>query len=126
MNVGKTSYYYLRDLLGSIREMTNGAGAIIARYDYDLWGNRTKLAGTLDYVRRRPLGVERHFHKPTPIALIEEHYAAQVAGSMYPAAEFDFDASVGRSELAAQMRALCGGEAGCGGRGGQRRVVWVE
>src|SRR2546421_476766 len=48
VKVGNASYYYLRDHLGSIREMTNSAGAIKARYDYDLWGNRTKLAGTLD------------------------------------------------------------------------------
>ena len=100
-----------------------------ARGDFAVDGDdgfESELAGALDYVRRRPLGVEGHLYKPPPIAQIEEDYTAQVAGSMYPPAEFDFDASVGRSELAAQMRALCGGEAGCGGRGGQRRVVWVE
>jgi RHS repeat-associated protein len=43
-----TSYYYLRDHLGSIREMTDSTGAIKARYDYDPWGNRTKLSGSLD------------------------------------------------------------------------------
>jgi RHS repeat-associated protein len=43
-----TSYYYLRDHLGSIREMTDGTGAIKARYDYDPWGKRTKLSGNLD------------------------------------------------------------------------------
>jgi RHS repeat-associated protein len=43
-----TSYYYLRDHLGSIREMTDSSGTIKARYDYDPWGNRTKLSGSLD------------------------------------------------------------------------------
>ena len=37
--------YYLRDHLGSIREMTSSTGAINARYDYDPYGNRTTIPG---------------------------------------------------------------------------------
>jgi uncharacterized protein RhaS with RHS repeats len=33
MRVGTTSYYYTRDHLGSIRELTNSSGAVQARYD---------------------------------------------------------------------------------------------
>jgi RHS repeat-associated protein len=44
------SYFYTKDHLGSIRELTDSTGAIRARYDYDLWGNRTKLSGDLDTI----------------------------------------------------------------------------
>jgi RHS repeat-associated protein len=39
-------YYYTRDHLGSIREMTNSTGAIQARYDYDPYGRATLVQGT--------------------------------------------------------------------------------
>jgi RHS repeat-associated protein len=42
-----TSYYYTRDHLGSIREMTNSSGAIVARYDYDPYGRVTTITGTV-------------------------------------------------------------------------------
>jgi RHS repeat-associated protein len=41
-------YYYTRDHLGSIRELTDATGAVRAEYDYDPWGRRTKLSGDLD------------------------------------------------------------------------------
>ena len=40
--------YYTTDHLGSIREMVDGDGVLHARYDYDPYGNRTKLDGDLD------------------------------------------------------------------------------
>jgi RHS repeat-associated protein len=46
--INGVSYYYAFDHLGSVREMTDGSGAIRARYDYDPYGERTKLAGDLD------------------------------------------------------------------------------
>ncbi len=55
------SYYYTRDHLGSIREMTNSAGAVQARYEYDPYGKRTKLTGfgpTLDM----DFGYTGHYH----------------------------------------------------------------
>lgn len=42
------NYFYTRDHLGSIRELTDSAGALRARYDYDPYGRRTKLSGDLD------------------------------------------------------------------------------
>ena len=36
---------YRRDHLGSVRETTNAAGTLHARWDYDLWGRRTTQAG---------------------------------------------------------------------------------
>jgi len=41
-------YFYARDHLGSVRELTDASGTVRARYNYDVWGYRTKLAGNLD------------------------------------------------------------------------------
>src|SRR4029077_2736649 len=46
--VNGASYYYTRDRLGSVRELPDATGAIRARYDYDPYGNRTKVSGDLD------------------------------------------------------------------------------
>src|SRR5207249_1325001 len=48
MQVGSTNYYYTKDHLGTIRELTDTSGAIQARYDYDPYGRRTKDSGRLD------------------------------------------------------------------------------
>lgn len=42
------NYYYLRDHLGSVREMTDTSGVIHARYNYDAWGHQTKISGDMD------------------------------------------------------------------------------
>ncbi|MFA5204961.1 MAG: RHS repeat-associated core domain-containing protein [Lentisphaeria bacterium] len=42
------SFYYTRDHIGSIREVTDSTGAIQARYDYDPYGRRTKASGVFD------------------------------------------------------------------------------
>ena len=42
------NYFYARDHLGSLRELTDEAGTVWASYGYDLWGVRTKLQGILD------------------------------------------------------------------------------
>jgi RHS repeat-associated protein len=44
-NAGR--YYYTRDHLGSIREMTDALGNVRARYSYDPFGRQTQLAGDL-------------------------------------------------------------------------------
>jgi|GEM_PF-4781601 len=38
-------YFYVKDHLGSIRELTDNTAAIRARYDFDAWGKRNKMAG---------------------------------------------------------------------------------
>jgi RHS repeat-associated protein len=46
--ISGTNYFYTRDHLGSIREMTTGtSGTILARYDYDPYGRPTQIQGTL-------------------------------------------------------------------------------
>lgn len=42
------AYYYTRDHLTSIREMTDAGGNVRARYSYDPYGRRTRLSGDLD------------------------------------------------------------------------------
>ena len=41
-------YFYTRDHLGSIRELTDGNGNVRARYSYDPYGRRTKVTGDLE------------------------------------------------------------------------------
>jgi RHS repeat-associated protein len=46
--ISATSYFYARDHLGSVRELTDGSGVVQTRYDYDPYGRRTKISGSLD------------------------------------------------------------------------------
>ena len=46
-NASGKGYYYTRDHLGSVREMTDGSGTIQARYDYDAYGRVTTITGTV-------------------------------------------------------------------------------
>jgi RHS repeat-associated protein len=45
---GTSKFFYTRDHLGSVREVVNNSGSIVARYDYDPYGRRTKLSGAFD------------------------------------------------------------------------------
>jgi len=40
-------YYYTRDHLGSVRELTDASGDIVAAFDYDPYGRTTQTSGTL-------------------------------------------------------------------------------
>jgi RHS repeat-associated protein len=42
------NYFYTRDHLGSIRELTDSGGNVRARYVYDPFGRRTRVAGDLE------------------------------------------------------------------------------
>ncbi len=42
------NYYYTRDHLGSIREVTDSGGNLRARYAYDPFGRRTRLTGDIE------------------------------------------------------------------------------
>jgi RHS repeat-associated protein len=46
--ISGTNYFFTRDHLGSVREMVDSNGTIQARYDYDPYGRRTKVSGSLD------------------------------------------------------------------------------
>ena len=45
---GSTSYFYSRDHLGSVCELTDAMAAVTVRYDYDPWGRRIKVSGSVD------------------------------------------------------------------------------
>ena len=40
--------FYTRDHLGSVRELIDASGTLQTRYDYDMWGKRVKLSGTVN------------------------------------------------------------------------------
>lgn len=64
--ISGASYYYTRDHLGSMRELTDSTVAIRARYDYDPYGYRTKVSGDLD----AEFGYTGHyFHQPSGLSL---------------------------------------------------------
>ena len=46
--ISGTNYYFTRDHLGSVREMTDSAGTIHFRGDYDPYGRQTKVQGDLN------------------------------------------------------------------------------
>ena len=50
--------FYTRDHLGSVRELVEANGTLQTRYDYDMWGKRTKLSGTLE----TEVGYTGHHH----------------------------------------------------------------
>jgi RHS repeat-associated protein len=46
--IGGINYYFAKDHLRSIREMTDSSGAVRARYEYDPYGRQTKVSGDLE------------------------------------------------------------------------------
>ncbi len=44
---GGTNYFYIKDHLGSVREVYSQSGVLQARFDYDPYGNKTQTYGTL-------------------------------------------------------------------------------
>ncbi len=59
--IGGANYYYTKDHLGSVREMSNSSGAIVWQQSFDPYGNQTTLVSTVpadlgytgDYVHQR-------------------------------------------------------------------------
>ena len=41
-----TPYYYLRDALGNINAILSSSGSIVAKYEYDAWGNHKVLSSS--------------------------------------------------------------------------------
>ena len=58
--ISGTSYYYSRDHLGSVREMTDTAGARLTRYAYDSYG-RVSATGPLAHRSDVVAGTHQHF-----------------------------------------------------------------
>jgi RHS repeat-associated protein len=63
---GTGNYYYSKDQLGSIRELTDGDGAVRARYAYDPYGTRAKKSGDID----SDFGFTGHYvHQPSRLLM---------------------------------------------------------
>ena len=43
-----TPYYYLRDALGNINAILSSSGSLVAKYEYDAWGNHKVLSSSGD------------------------------------------------------------------------------
>jgi len=61
-----TPFYYTRDHLGSVREMCNASGAVVARYYYDPYGKTTLVSGT-NFATKQYAGM--YFHVPSGMYL---------------------------------------------------------
>jgi RHS repeat-associated protein len=81
---GGTAYFYTRDHLGSVRELTDSSGVIRARYEYDLYGRATKLSGDRD----SSLGFAGGYLGPSAAAAPDQ-------GLQYHVARY-YDGSLGR------------------------------
>ena len=46
--INGANYYYSKDFLGSVRELTVSSGVVQANYDYDIYGRQVKLLGDVD------------------------------------------------------------------------------
>lgn len=66
-----TKYYYEKDHQGSVREVLDNAKNIVAKYDYTIWGARTKISGSYD----TEIGYTSHFTHATS-GLDLTHYRA--------------------------------------------------
>src|SRR5262249_8909524 len=42
------NYFYTRDHLGSVRELTDASGTVRARYTYDVFGRRSRVTGDME------------------------------------------------------------------------------
>jgi RHS repeat-associated protein len=64
--ISGTNYFYTKDHLGSIREMTDGSGNTHAAYSYDSYGRATKTQGALssDFTY-----AGYYFHAPSSLSL---------------------------------------------------------
>jgi len=66
VGAGTTNLFYTRDHLGSIREMLDISGTVQARYDYDVFGQRTALTENIP----ASFGFTGHYtHRPTGLYL---------------------------------------------------------
>ena len=93
MQVGSTNYYYTKDHLGSIRELTDSSGAVQTRYDYDPSGRRTKIGGNVD----ADFGFTGHYF----------HQASGLHLALYRAYDADFGRWVSRDPIGEGEESIC-------------------
>ncbi|WP_437968140.1 RHS repeat-associated core domain-containing protein [Sorangium sp. So ce260] len=64
------AYFFTRDLLGSVRELTTASGAVVGSWCYDPWGRPKRLSGAKDaalgyggYWNHAPSGLSLTWHR---------------------------------------------------------------
>jgi len=67
--IAGSSYYFTRDHLGSIREMTDASNVLRARYDYDLYGQATANSVTANPVASDFGFTGRYYHASSGLYL---------------------------------------------------------
>jgi len=101
--ISGSNYYYTKDLLGSIREVTDNGGAVQVVYSYDPYGRVTQLQGTLasDFQY-----AGYYIHSPSGLNLAEYRvYNPKLARwlSRDPIVEEEPQGKPGRVELASTL-----------------------
>jgi RHS repeat-associated protein len=61
-----SNHHYCRDHLGSVREILDSSGTLLARYDYAPYGERTTRYEASGYTS--DIGFTGHFHLPSPVS----------------------------------------------------------
>ena len=73
--IAGTNYYYSRDQIGSVRELTNGSGVVQSQYGYGPWGEVSKLAGSGPDSDMQYAGM--YIHQPSGLNLaVDRAYSA--------------------------------------------------
>jgi RHS repeat-associated protein len=67
--IGGTNYFFSRDQLSSIREMTDGSGTIRGRYSYDPYGRRSANEVSVSLVEADFGFTGQYFHTPSGLHL---------------------------------------------------------
>lgn len=76
------AYYYTRDHLGSVREMLNSSGTIVARYSYDPYGRTTLVSGT-DLATKQYAGMMKHVSSGLYLTPFGNTYDPNMGRSLY-------------------------------------------
>ncbi|MBZ0167635.1 MAG: RHS repeat-associated core domain-containing protein, partial [Candidatus Omnitrophica bacterium] len=61
MTRSSTTYYYLMDGLGSVRQLTNSSGTIVESYDYDPYGGTTIYDSSLTDITSTGSGIDNPY-----------------------------------------------------------------
>ncbi len=61
IQISGVNYFYAKDHLGSVREVTDASGGLTVRYDYDPYGARSNISGILEF----DIGFTGHFRHST-------------------------------------------------------------
>ena len=67
--ISGTNYAYTRDHLGSVRDMTDSSGNVLAHYEYDMYGQATQTVGNPTVIRADFQYAGYYAHQPSGLNL---------------------------------------------------------